>query len=63
MGQIKSNKRHGKGVCLLQDGSFYEGFWKDDIPYGYGRIIKTNGSFYEGMCYNFKVFILLNFVN
>ena len=28
--------------------------WKDDKPFGFGRIIRANGSFYEGFCSNFK---------
>jgi len=31
---------------MFPDGAYYEGFWKDDIPYGMGRIIRSNGDLY-----------------
>lgn len=28
LGNMKDNKRHGRGKYILADGSFYEGYWK-----------------------------------
>jgi len=35
-----------QGKAMFPDGAYYEGFWKDDIPYGMGRIIRSNGDLY-----------------
>ena len=47
-------KRHGRGKMYFPDGAYYEGYWKDDIPYGFARFIRSNGDLYEGMCLNFR---------
>ena len=44
---MKDNKRHGKGKQIFADGGYYEGYWKDDIPFGIGRLIRNNGDLYE----------------
>lgn len=54
MGQIKDGLRHGIGKLLFADGSFYHGFWKDDVPFGFCRLFKTNGDVYEGGCSKFR---------
>jgi len=35
-------------------GGFYEGYWRDGIPFGFGRLINNDGSYYEGMSINGK---------
>ena len=30
------------------DGSFYRGYWKDDLMNGRGRMIRSNGDVLEG---------------
>ena len=42
------NKREGRGIQIWQDGSKYEGYWKDDMANGYGRMIHSDGDVYEG---------------
>ena len=36
------------GVMIFADGSRYEGYFKNDFPHGYGRIVQENGDVYEG---------------
>lgn len=31
-----------------KDGSIYEGYWKENMAYGYGRLIHSDGDVYEG---------------
>jgi len=33
---------------MWKDGSLYEGFWKDNLAFGYGRLIHADGDYYEG---------------
>lgn len=47
-GDIKSNKRHGKGCYTWKDGNKYEGDWVDDLKEGTGRFVWTTGDSYEG---------------
>lgn len=48
-GQIKDNKRHGKGLCVRneQEWRLYECWFIDDEPV-YGRKIFRKGSVYTG---------------
>lgn len=46
--------RHGLGKLLFQDGTLYEGYWKEDAPFGFGRLIKANGDVYEGGVNGYK---------
>ena len=42
-------KQHGEGALTLPNGSFYEGEWKDGMPWnGQGKLTYPDGSFYEG---------------
>ncbi|CAG9315185.1 unnamed protein product [Blepharisma stoltei] len=41
-------ERHGKGVQIWNDGSKYEGYWKNDRANGKGRLIHGDGDVYEG---------------
>jgi hypothetical protein len=43
---MKDNLRIGRGKYMFLGGSFYEGYWKDDMPYGFGRIINASGDYY-----------------
>lgn len=42
------DKRRGRGEQLFSDGSFYVGYWFDDMANGRGRRIYSNGEVYEG---------------
>jgi len=42
------NERHGKGLQMWNDGSKYEGYWKNDKANGRGRLIHGDGDVYEG---------------
>mmetsp|Transcript_17334 Transcript_17334/g.20097 ORF Transcript_17334/g.20097 Transcript_17334/m.20097 type:complete len:282 (+) Transcript_17334:42-887(+) len=44
----ETNKREGRGVAILADGSLYEGFWHDDLKSGHGRLIFSSGDAYQG---------------
>jgi len=45
---IASKKREGMGILIWQDGSVYEGYWKDDKANGRGRLIHANKDVYIG---------------
>jgi hypothetical protein len=40
--------RHGQGEQIQADGSFYEGYWKNDQANGHGRMIHVDGAIYDG---------------
>jgi hypothetical protein len=40
--------RHGAGKQYWTDGSFYEGYWKNNMANGKGRLIHADGDVYEG---------------
>ncbi|CAD8114094.1 unnamed protein product [Paramecium primaurelia] len=44
--QWKLGLRHCKGRAIFLDNSIYEGFWKDDKMWGYGRLILATGDYY-----------------
>lgn len=47
-GHLNSNgQRHGTGRHVSVHGS-YDGQWKNDMKYGYGRFVWPNGSWYDG---------------
>ena len=55
-GEWKDNKKEGKGILKLIDGSSYEGEWKNDRIEGKGIMEYRDGGFYlfryrEGMIY------------
>lgn len=33
---------------VWKDGSIYEGYWKNNLAHGYGRLIHTDGDVYIG---------------
>ena len=45
---IETNLMEGKGKMTFDEGTMYEGWWKDDERDGYGRLICEEGSFYDG---------------
>jgi len=34
--------RHGRGKQLWKDGSIYEGYWKNNMAHGKGRLIHSD---------------------
>jgi hypothetical protein len=39
----------GRGKLVNREtGALYEGYFRDDVPFGIGRIILQNGDYYEG---------------
>ena len=46
--QIKSEKRHGRGIQLWKDKSKYYGQWKNDKPNGFGKFELSDGDYYIG---------------
>jgi hypothetical protein len=56
--------RSGLGIQVWQDGSKYEGYWRDDKANGKGRLIHADGDVYEGIIiYIFKIFLHFQFNN
>ncbi|MCQ2821700.1 MAG: hypothetical protein MJ252_30955 [archaeon] len=49
-----TGKREGFGKYFLQNGSIYEGFFKDNKMEGRGRMISTSGFVYDGLFHNSK---------
>ena len=47
-GQLKDNKREGKGTMLYNNGDKYEGEWKNDVIEGRGKFYWNDGEIYEG---------------
>lgn len=41
-----NGKRHGLGKQLWEDFSLYEGYWKNDMANGQGRLIHSDGDVY-----------------
>ena len=39
---------------MWQDGAKYEGYWKNDMANGRGRLIHADGDVYEGFWVNDK---------
>ncbi len=50
----KEGVRQGRGTQCWQDGSKYEGYWKNDMANGKGRLIHADGDVYEGDWVNDK---------
>lgn len=40
--------REGRGCQVWPDGSFYEGYWKDNKAHFYGRLVHRRGDVYMG---------------
>lgn len=48
IGEQVDKLRHGRGIQVWEDGSFYEGYWYNNVVHGYGRLIQPDGSYYIG---------------
>lgn len=48
MGQYSGQNRHGYGIQLWPDGTYYEGHWDNDTPGGYGVLVDLQGRVYFG---------------
>ena len=42
------NLRDGRGIQIWPNGSRYDGFWKDGMAHGPGRLVHALGDVYEG---------------
>ena len=42
------SQKDGRGVQIWPDGSRYDGFWKDGMANGFGRLVHAEGDVYEG---------------
>lgn len=40
--------RDGRGVQIWKNGSRYDGFWKNGMAHGLGRLVHAEGDIYEG---------------
>ena len=45
---VNTNQKDGRGVQIWPDGSRYDGFWKDGMANGFGRLVHAEGDVYEG---------------
>ena len=46
--------REGRGILISHENYMYEGFWIDDVKFGFGRMIVFNGNVYQGEWNNDK---------
>ena len=46
--------KHGRGIQIWPDGSFYKGYWKNNKAEGKGEFIHSTGDVYFGNWYNNK---------
>jgi len=44
----KINKKHGRGIQTWANGSYYEGYWREDKTNILGMLIHPDGDKYEG---------------
>jgi hypothetical protein len=49
-----AGQRHGVGTMYLPEGGVFEGFFKNDVMCGRGRLINSEGDYYEGNFENEK---------
>ena len=50
--------KSGRGKKMWRDGAQYDGYWKNNMANGYGRLIHYDGDIYIGEWLNDKVIIL-----
>lgn len=50
----ETKRKEGFGLQVWNDGSIYEGFWKNNKAHGEGRFILANGDMYVGNWANDK---------
>jgi hypothetical protein len=41
-GEMAEGKREGRGLCLYNNGTLYQGFWKGGKEHGYGTIVTAD---------------------
>ena len=51
-GEMKSGRRHGRGVALYRSGSKYSGQWSENLKEGNGEYWYSNGDYYAGSFHN-----------
>ena len=51
-GEMKSGRRHGRGVALHRSGSKYSGQWRENLKEGQGEFWYQNGDYYSGSFQN-----------
>ena len=44
---VNENQKDGRGVQIWPDGSRYDGFWRDGMANGYGRLVHAEGDVYD----------------
>jgi hypothetical protein len=42
------NQRDGRGIQIWPNGSRYDGYWKDGMAHGQGRLVHAMGDVYIG---------------
>ena len=47
-GSLKDGERYGFGIFEYYDGSYFEGYWIDDMANGTGKMVFKDGEVYEG---------------
>ena len=48
-GQVLDSQRHGRGMLVQADGSYYDGLWRKGLRDGFGRAVDAKtGCVYEG---------------
>lgn|SRR3990167_5640157 len=48
-GQVMDSQRHGRGMLVQPDGSYYDGIWREGLRDGFGRAVDARtGCVYEG---------------
>ena len=52
IGELKNNKREGKGIMYYNDGDRYEGGWKNDKKEGKGIMYYNDGDRQMGDCFD-----------
>ncbi len=52
VGDMKYDKKDGKGTCKFQSGATYTGEWSDDQRNGFGVDTLSNGDIFEGQYLN-----------
>ena len=60
--------REGQGSQYWENGTFFTGYWKNDMANGKGRLVHSDGTLYDGewendMAHGFGKYISVNGVN
>lgn len=57
IGEMKDNKRNGKGTYIYGNGDRYEGNWLNDLRHGKGTFYYKTGELYIGEWFS-KYFLI-----